>query len=987
MNSEVVKDLINNPKQPYKKKVLNMQAQINMREQNRQKLRTLGIEDAEDPQADEAVDLHDMPESFLSELSKTVDMDLRSGDNSDENIDVVRKNLGNDFLTGSEMLLATGFSLLGDNEEPQFEIPEIPPLPKDMKIKPPPPDERPVPPPENEKVPFGCVSFYGDVRNWEESNIPKNPDPPSEQKNKIEIQSVEICDFGTGVSQRFDEKVVEEIKPVPPPDYGLNKIISPSPNISSASPMSSSTPKHSIAPSPSQSESNKKIGTTSTPSVAKEKEVEKPMETKSIQQTNPQEESQAASIPVLISTAPVEVAKPVIEPLPSVEPSKTKEKPAESQQQKTDTNEDTGKRANETYGDYRKRMADQQKKFEEEQAKLNQPTDNTSSISVPQNNASNNENTPKTKGPQCIQNPPRDRNWMNKDRWGFTQKQNNNNNNRNNNNNNNNNNRKSRAEMDRGRDTWRNNNRSNDKRSDEIPDAMNYRFNSETNPEKLTQVLNPRPLDSNRSFNKRARDRTPVNTSPDRGFDESSYVPASDYRPCFYTIKEIMEMDTKIAKINDTIHECDKVIHSKQQEKLAQQKLLKKMLHDRRLLFENLRKHAAKNVNSSPSNESSNLSAQSSKAEKEKRLQTIVDQRKRKNDEILDETLKKKPATDIVESASAYEKAEKLRKEREEEERRQKERDDKKRKKQLRFEREEAERKRIEEKIRLEEISKTKIQQEQKEKSSDIGRERSKAKSRDRSHDRSKTKSRDRSHERSKVSRENSIEAPKFTTFHKDNLDHLVYDSKDMKNFKISVKKLKFHNCYIEEFKNNGFTAVNLDEIDEPPPQKETPSERPKSVMSNEIISKPPTPDIEVLNDTDPFAGVEIEDIDYSNWNGCFDSHDSQIMQVLVVLESFLLAALQDGKVIKYDITSGIKLCEADQHRDICNSILYDDTANSVFSVSNDGFMNQLDLDNFNLVSFVDFGEQLQIIAKSKSNIFIGTKAGKIYSVKNDVSY
>jgi len=196
MDKDNVKELINNPKQPHRKAVLNIQAREKLREGMRKQLKTLGAEDDQEVSFDavESVNYENIPETLIAQIGRTVDMDLNVEDMDlqpdmddeiveDKDIEVVTKNLGNDFLYGSEMLLMNGFNLLGESEnEADLKIPEEklfpPPLP-DPVSRPP----EPVPPPE--KLP---IQRFDD---WE-FDTARNPDPPNVNKVNENIQTIAV---------------------------------------------------------------------------------------------------------------------------------------------------------------------------------------------------------------------------------------------------------------------------------------------------------------------------------------------------------------------------------------------------------------------------------------------------------------------------------------------------------------------------------------------------------------------------------------------------------------------------------------------------------------------------------------------------------------------------------------------------------------------------------------------------------------------------
>lgn len=172
----------------------------------RKQLKTLGgaEDDADYFDAQDSVELKDIPQTLIAQMGHELgvdDMDLSSFDDGvveDKEMAVVEKNLGNDFLLGSEELLMNGFSLLGESEN-EPDLPP-PPLPSEV-IKPP----EPVPLPLQEAA-FSSTNtawsqapaifkpntpsqqkFYED--EWDIDSA-KNPDPPSAKSNSVSRQSV-----------------------------------------------------------------------------------------------------------------------------------------------------------------------------------------------------------------------------------------------------------------------------------------------------------------------------------------------------------------------------------------------------------------------------------------------------------------------------------------------------------------------------------------------------------------------------------------------------------------------------------------------------------------------------------------------------------------------------------------------------------------------------------------------------------------------------
>jgi len=355
-------------------------------------------------------------------------------------------------------------------------------------------------------------------------------------------------------------------------------------------------------------------------------------------------------------------------------------------------------------------------------------------------------------------------------------------------NNNENNNRKSRFEMNRSRDkNNRNNNdrnnynnknnsprtgqinpwdtsrdkdrdRDRDRDREDMRDAFNYRFennNSSNSTEggdadRLSSLLNPKPIQFKGSFNKRSgfnsnnnknsrdfvdersrdflperiRERTPINNSIERDLFESSSP--NDARPCYQTLKKIIEIETEVNKIHEKIHGIDKVMSNLQTERIGHQKTFTRLQHEKKVLLENLAKRAMANEKDSNERTTSREREKDKekdtsfelrphkeiKKEKDKDTSTkskvtevAAEQKKRKREDspqmpqisVVDDDKRKKKYTLEEEPKSAVQKA----KEKEEEERR-KRIEEIRRQKQLRREKEEAHRRKLEEEAKKE---------------------------------------------------------------------------------------------------------------------------------------------------------------------------------------------------------------------------------------------------------------------------------------------
>lgn len=952
MDKDGVKDLINNPKQPYKKKVLNLQAREKLREQMRKKLKVLGADGDEYPlEPDECIDYEKIPDTLIAQIGKTIDMNLEIEDMDlsesineesmeDRDIEVVKQNLGQDFLMGSEMLLMNGFSLLAETDnESEYKalddsIPRLPPLPAERHDRPPSPPPEPVPPVDE-------AVFSSTDKPW--SPIRK------------------VCQSYAGrfVDEDWD---IESAKNPDPPPF----------NHPSQTPFvpHESTPKED-EPTP----------------VEKFKLVEK--------------------VSLVEKTSPVEKVKPV-ESVETKAPVKGDDDewdilakvPSDDQKSEQSHPSDSAQRANETYGEYRRRLETERMKVEPEvveaQAGSSISVINNSNTTVNNNNNNRPPNEYNRFQPRSQQNQrkPNDRNnddknsghgnstarntnWMSNNRRTI-------NDNRNNKNDSRQQNRKSRNEMDRGRDrqdgnfqrnTSRETNNSFDSgrhdRFDEVKDVHNYRFKGETESqepdiERLTSILNPKPLQFKGSFNVRSqnasssgynqragRNRTPVNNSMERDFDMSLLPSANDVRPCLTTLRKVMEIDAEITKLHEKIHGIDKVISNLQSERIGYQKSFSSLQHDRKVLFDNLMKRAMSNSDAggehqrdkSNSRDSMVANTSQTKSVNEKRLQNIVDQKKRKHDDQVEEPKKKKPVIEVMETTSAAAKAEQRRKEKEEEERRQK-LVEKKRLKQLRREREEAEKARLEEKIRKEAAASTTItiKQEPKDKSVD------------------KTKS-GKVSGKSQKAPEKTIE-PKKILFKQSEILQ-VNESYKVKIPRFMLPRVALSQNLIDTFKSTGSLEVSIDDWNkwcnpiklEPKVKKE--ADKPSKAKSPDVDDplaipefdedplgvddtsmNPLTPGSNLTNDDEMLIEIQTEQ-DYSEWSGNFTAHESPIVHLCNVNGKFAVAASEDGKVFKYNLRDGKLAAVFSKHTEICNSFLYDDKG-YIYTVSSDGFLHKI---------------------------------------------
>lgn len=961
MDKDGVKDLINNPKQPYKKKVLNLQAREKLREQMRKKLKVLGADGDEYPlEPDECIDYEKIPDTLIAQIGKTIDMNLEIEDMDlsesineetmeDRDIEVVKQNLGQDFLMGSEMLLMNGFSLLAETDnESEYKalddsIPRMPPLPAERHDRPPSPPPEPVPPvPEPVRMPVEQAVFSSNDKPW--SPIRKAPQPYA----------------GRFVDEDWD---IESAKNPDPPPF----------NQASQTPFvpHESTPK---ADEPRQ--------------VEKVKPVEKVSEV-----------DQAKPVESVEKKAPVEIKAPV--PVDDDEWDIAAKVPSDDHKSEPAHPPDTAQRANETYGEYRRRLESERVKVEPEVVEAQAGTSINVISNSNNNNVKNNNNNNRPSNEfnrfqprnQQNQRKPNDRNNDDKNsgHGNSTARNNNWNSNnrrttidtRNNQNDSRQQNRQSRYEMDRGRDrpdgnfqrnTSRDTNNSFDSgrhdRFDDVKDVHNYRFKGEKESqepdiERLTSILNPKPLQFKGSFNVRSqaascsgynqrdgRNRTPVNNSMERDFDETLLPSPNDVRPCLTTLRKVMEIDAEITRLHEKIHGIDKVISNLQSERIGYQKSFSSLQHDRKVLFDNLMKRAMSNSDAgaehqrdkSNSRDSTVASTSQSKLANEKKLQNIVDQKKRKHDEQVEEPKKKKPAVEIMETTSAAAKAEQRRKEKEEEERRQK-LIEKKRLKQLRREREEAERARLEEKIRREAAASTTITVKQEPRGKSVD----------------KTKS-GKSSGKTQKAPERMVE-PKILFKRSEILQ--VSESYKLKTPRFMLPRVSLSQNLIDVFKSTGSLEVNIDdwnkwcspvklepkvkkEADKPVKAKSPVEDDPLAIPDfiedplgvDDTSMNPLTPGSNLTNDDEMLIEIQTEQ-DYSEWSGNFTAHDSPIVHLCNVNGKFVVAASEDGKVFKYHLSDGKLAAVFSKHTEICNSFLYDDKG-SIYTVSSDGYLHKI---------------------------------------------
>ncbi|KAL7017075.1 hypothetical protein ACKWTF_010241 [Chironomus riparius] len=1136
MDKDNVKELINNPKQPHRKAVLNIQAREKLREGMRKQLKTLGAEDDQEVSFDavESVNYENIPETLIAQIGRTVDMDLSVEDMDlqpdmddeiveDKDIEVVTKNLGNDFLYGSEMLLMNGFNLLGESEnEADLKIPEErffpPPLPADPVIRPP----EPVPPPEK---PPSQRSFD----EWE-IDTARNPDPPCLNKiNNVKIQTIpvivshptppsqilppqqqqqstNIINTVNNVSKKQHENplliALGETKEQIPTSTNIkistnniigtsslaeNKLVkihssssqdsfkTPSiPDLVTSTPFlndgnktpfndSGKTPFNDGGKTPFIGSETPYIGS-ETPFIGSETPFigsETPFNGSETPFIGSNDEQNIFETPIRQKIS--EDKKPVLENTPGSDAPKTDENTEKPKQ-----------RADETYGEYRRRIAN----IGEDENIF--PKDDFSKPikrppPAPKRKQPNNEWDDDNRSPVH----PGKSSWMA-------------------NNIRNSNERKSRFEMNRSRDkNNRNNDRNNfnnknknnsprtpispwetsrDRDNEDMRDAFNYRFDktnnssnniTESGEDRLSCLLNPKPVQFKGSFNKRSgfnnnnnnnnkssresvdekrdflpdqsRERTPVNNSVEL-FEISS---PNDVRPCYQTLKKIIEIETEINRIHDKIHGIDKVISNLQSERIGHQKSFTKLQHDKKVLLDNLAKRAMANdrepIERTASRESERnvessfeirphkeIKKEKDTSNKTKNIEVVEEKKKRKVDDSPqisivaadDENKKKKKYTIEEEPKSAAQKA----KEREEEERR-KRIEEIRRNKQLRREKEEIERRKLEEEAKKESNDKILII------------------NRDKVHAKLKEREKEKRKEQNIQSPSSLKPSPKRSkeTIHLFSLDEVI-DPADlkMKMFKLEFTKLSLKQNILDQFQAGKCPEIDINELISPsssnaPLQsdmsiddviqiikkeaeqsiKQSKSEVPNlpgktsttsitskvsvtstdkdplAIDDNEEIVNPPTPGSNLTlnddNDTNASDHVNNEQ-DYSEWTGNFESHNQPIVHIQNINGKHMVCAAEDGKLYKYRLSNG--KCDAvfSKHTEICNSFLYEDIDKTIYTASSDGFVYRIKLKLFDSIASKHFNEPLQVIEKSKYALYVGAKSGNIYKLKLDLS-
>lgn len=1009
MDKDNVKELINNPKQPHKMAVMNIQAREKLREGMRKQLKTLGAEDQDDVMFDveESVNCENIPETLIAQISRTVNTDLGVEDmdlqqdgevddmtilDDDKDMEVVEKNLGNDFLFGSEMLLMNGFSLLGENEteggEADIKIPDdnrflpppaLPPLPIEPTMPKPP---EPVPSPSvlksNSSDSTDAV-FSSSNKPWtvvapkpipprlnkEFEKSSRNPDPPGfNDSSKIEIQPIQVI-----VSQPVTQTKVPTVEGAINNANIIEVVASENPLLNAVKnlPPPSSTNTNLIPLKSASIDEKQQLGG-ATPG----------------NQNNSSKISAAA-------TPNVNNLKTVLNDDDWDNPVAATPAPAEQQNEATPVVNESEQRANETYGDYRRRLKgmennkrdDRRKDFDDEDRMSKVSENSWTSRNNNNNNNNNNERKSRFEGI----------------RGG--RKNNNNNNDRRHYDNNN--------SRDRNRDRWRDDRG----REEDMKDAFNYRFNAsaDADPDRLTNILNPKPVNFRGSFKKRgghsrdfnrspSRERTPLNNSMEREFGETVVSSASDIRPCYHTMKKILEIDNNLSKTFEKIHGIDKVISNLQIERVNHQKTVTRLMHDRKVLFDNVIRRSMANENNA-NNESVEQEVREPKEKKRQRLIDDDDDRptattihispmKPSSKKIVDLTEQKKRKNEESSAASSKEDESSKKKRFVIEE-------EPKTPQQRQREQEEKERLR-----RIEEIRK--IKQQRKEREAAAQRQLEEQAIRE-SNDfipiiktESRDKSSDKAHKTKTIQPSSSVKVEKDSKKEKSvaNDERVLIKLSDVinpadhkiKKMELKLPGVKLSQSALEQFKIKHFVEITLEDwnkwsqpiakVEKPTekpvekPEQEQEKEKESEVMpvvemEEEKEKSPPKEEVKLIEkvEKDPLAidDFEIEhppttpgshltmddeevsiasisnddDQDYSEWAGNFSAHVNPIVYLQNIDGKFMVCAAECGKLYKYRLKTG--KCEAifSMHTEICNSFVYNDQEHSIFTASSDG--------------------------------------------------
>lgn len=498
------------------------------------------------------------------------------------------------------------------------------------------------------------------------------------------------------------------------------------------------------------------------------------------------------------------------------------------------------------------------------------------------------------------------------------------------------------------RDRWNETQNSVDKN-----DGFNYRFDpSDGGIDKLNAIIQPKtqfkgsfnknrmgPRDfMNRSGN---RERTPTNTEGEFG-DLLSLPPnTKDVRPCSIMLKRVIEIDSEMMNIHDKIHGIDKVIQNLQSERVAYQKKYSQLQHDRKIVFDNLLKRAQYNEAATSSERTSESHAHrekspAHKANVNKKLQNLVDQRKRKNEPepvaatpVEDISAKKKKLMPIEEPKTAAQR------QKEKEEKELKERLEKIRKqKQLRREREEAEKRKLEEEaIRA---------------SNDVI-----------------IKLENKSHKSQKQIVQVKTEKSSKIIFKSSEMLHVT--NYQVKQPKIVLSKVPLAQNFVDQFKSGRYpsfaneewnklqvsrekTPVSREEIVKEEPRIEPVAavveleipdiDKDPLAMDDQSFPNPPTPGSNLTTlETDENSNEKDQEINYDEWAGNFNAHESPIVFLQNIDGRHMICAAEDGKLFKYRLTNGRVDGIFDHHTQICNAFLNDQKENIIYTASSDGYV------------------------------------------------
>lgn len=499
------------------------------------------------------------------------------------------------------------------------------------------------------------------------------------------------------------------------------------------------------------------------------------------------------------------------------------------------------------------------------------------------------------------------------------------------------------------RDRFSNN--SGEKPREDMKDGFNYRFssnennnnNNNNNVERLNLIIAPKGQFKS-SFNKRsnAREKTPT-PSNDGEFDDfftKQSGSAKDARPCYFMLKKIMEIDADMTVIHDKMHGIDKVIQNLQSERVSYQKKFSQLQHDRKVMFDNLIKRSHYNdptttadrfennhhekeqiSNRDKSRDKEKSPAPSShKAGVNKKLEKMVE-KKRKVEEptpspltTVEEPSKKKKFIPVEEPRSAAQR------QREKEEKELKERLEKIRKqKQLRREREELERRKLEEEamrasndtiIKLEKIEKP--------------------------------------HKTQPLQKPNHAKTTKPSKITFNSNEILQVNNYKLKMPKIDLSRISLSQNIIDQFRTghcpivdewNKYTDQNFKIKHEPEVQIMSEPESDKDPLAFEdtlLMTNPPTPGNNLTTTIENDENSSDHQL-YEEWTGNFDTHETPIVFLQNIDDKFMVCAAEDGKLFKYKLASGKVDAVFTKHTQICNSFLYDQKDNLLYTASSDG--------------------------------------------------